>query len=669
MWKDFARFIFHIAFLLILSGALITHLTEESGTIRLRTDETTAAFVPTGNGARVSPLPFAIKLDTFRIVNYPGTDSPADYVSHVTLSDKRGNRKGKISMNNILKHNGYRIFQQSYDPDGQGSLLLVSHDPWGTSVTYAGYIFLIIGMIALLFSPKSTFRITLKRGKWKSWIVILFITPCAFQKADATPKTLSSADAEAFGNILVQFNGRITSIESIAIDFTRKIYGCDHYGNFTSTQFMAGFLLSREDWNLEPAIKLKGEREKEIIGTDKRFVSIVDFYTNEGNYKPREVYEKARGLSLNSPEIKTLRKLDEKMELILSLQNRDLLKIFPSVSERGPRLVSFQEFQDSHGTDSLLQFLPELYERYSKNIPCDDLIQAFIKEQKEILGQAVPSESTLSTEKLYIRTNHLPWCCHLTLFTGLCLFLAMFFKKKKLQEFGLKTGNAVLFFCTLYLTFLIILRCIISGRPPLSNGHETLLCIAWISQIFTLFLSRKVKIIIPLGLIASGFALLTATLGESNPQITALMPVLNSPILSIHVSLMMVAYALLLLVTLSSLSALIFQRLPSGKERLEIHKDLNLIILYPALFFLTAGIFTGAVWANISWGSYWSWDPKETWALISLLVYSFIFHGKSLPILNKPIVFHLYLIGAFFFILITYFGVNYFFGGMHSYGG
>lgn len=669
MWKDFARFIFHVAFLLVLSGALITHLTEESGTIRLRTHETTEAFVPTGNEARVSPLPFSIRLDTFRIVNYPGTDSPADYVSHVTLSDKRGNWKEQISMNDILKHNGYRIFQQSYDPDGQGTLLLVSHDPWGTFVSYAGYIFLLIGMIALLFSPRSTFRTTLKKGKWKSWIILLLMIPNAFQKADASPKTISPAEAETFGDILVQYNGRITSMESLATDFTRKIYGSDRYGIFTSTQFMAGFLLSREDWNLEPAIKLKGEREKGIIGTDKRFVSIVDFYTNEGNYKPGEAYEKARGLSLNSPEIKTLRELDEKMELILSLQNRELLKIFPFASGGNARLVSFQELQDSHDADSLLQFLPELYERYSKNIPCDDLIQTFVKTQKERLGQAAPSESTLTAEKFYIRSNHLPWCCHLTLSAGLCLFLVLFFKRGKRMERGFKIGHVILSLCTLHLTILIILRSVISGRLPLSNGHETLLCIAWVSQIFTLFFSRKAKIILPLGLIASGFALLTATLGESNPQITALMPVLNSPILSIHVSLMMIAYALLLIVTLSSLFALILHYKTKKNERLEIHQDLNIIILYPAVFCLTAGIFTGAVWANISWGSYWSWDPKETWALISLLAYSFIFHGKSLPILNKPTLFHLYLVGAFLFILITYFGVNYFFGGMHSYGG
>lgn len=669
MWRDLSRFVFHTAFLLILSGALITHLTSQSGVIHLSTGETTATLVTTDKGEGTFLLPFSIRLDTFRIVNYPGTDTPSDYISHITLSDEQGERKTHISMNNILKHNGYRIFQQSYDPDGHGTLLMVSHDPWGTSATYAGYILLLVGMVALLFSPRSIFRDTLKKGKWKCWTILLLIIPVAIQNADAAPKTFPPTDAEAFGDILVQYNGRITSIESLATDFTRKIYGSDRYGKFTSTQFMAGFLLSREDWNLEPTIKLKGVREKEIIGTDKRFVSLVDFYTNEGNYKPREAYEKAMGLGLNSLEAQTLRKLDEKMELILSLQNRDLLKIFPSVSERGPRLVSFQEFQDSHGTDSLLQFLPELYERYSKNIPCDDLIHAFVKTQKERLGQTAPPESALIAEKIYIRGNHLPWCYHLTLFAGLCLFLVLFFNRREWLEYGFKIGHVILSLCTLYLTFLIILRCVISGRLPLSNGHETLLCIAWISQIFTLFFSRKAKIIAPLGLLASGFALLTATLGESNPQITALVPVLNSPILSIHVSLMMVAYALLLIVTLSSLSALILYYKTEGNERLEIHQDLNIIILYPAVFCLTAGIFTGAVWANISWGSYWSWDPKETWALISLLAYSFIFHNKSLPVLKKPIVFHFYLIGAFLFILITYFGVNYFFGGMHSYGG
>lgn len=666
MWKDFARFIFHTAYLLILSGALITHMASESGIIHLRTGETSVAFVSTDNDEHTVLLPFAIRLDSFRIVNYPGTDTPSDYVSHISLSDEQGERTTHISMNNILKHDGYRIFQQSYDPDGHGSLLMVSHDPWGTSVTYTGYILLLIGMMALLFSPRSIFRDTLKKGKWKCWAFLPLIIPGSIQYADATPKTFPPTDAEAFGEILVQYNGRITSLESLSIDFTRKIHGSDHYGDFTATQFLAGYLLSREDWNMESAIKLKDEKEKEILGTDKKYVSIVDFYTVEGLYKPKEAYGERWGSSLNSPEKKALRELDEKMDLILSLQNRELLKIFPYVSGGKTRLVSFHELQNA---DTLLRFLPELYERYSKNVPCDDLIRAFIKTQKERLGEAAPTESALTAEKIHIRVNHLPWCCHLTLFAGLCLFLLLFLNQRGWLEHGFKIGYAVLSLCTLYLTFLIILRSMVSGRLPLSNGHETLLCIAWISQIFTLFLFRKVKIILPLGLIASGFALLTATMGESNPQITALMPVLNSPILSIHVSLMMIAYALLLIVTLSSLSVLVLHYKTGENERLEIHQDLNTILLYPAVFCLTAGIFTGAVWANVSWGSYWSWDPKETWALISLLVYSLIFHRNSIPTLNKPIVFHLYLIGAFLFILITYFGVNYFFGGMHSYGG
>ena len=168
------------------------------------------------------------------------------------------------------------------------------------------------------------------------------------------------------------------------------------------------------------------------------------------------------------------------------------------------------------------------------------------------------------------------------------------------------------------------------------------------------------------GFLLSGFTLLVSYLGQMNPQITHLMPVLSSPLLSAHVSIIMMAYALLAFMMLNGLYALILSTLDREADLTSL-TVLSRLMLYPAVFLLSAGIFLGAVWANISWGRYWSWDPKEVWALITLMIYAVAFHRQSIPLLRHPKVFHAYLLLAFLAVLMTYFGVNYFLGGMHSY--
>lgn len=159
----------------------------------------------------------------------------------------------------------------------------------------------------------------------------------------------------------------------------------------------------------------------------------------------------------------------------------------------------------------------------------------------------------------------------------------------------------------------------------------------------------------------SGFALLVSYLGQMNPQITPLMPVLVSPWLSTHVSLIMMSYALFAFMMLNGILALCLRR--SARMLMLLSR----LLLYPAVFFLGAGIFLGAVWANASWGRYWAWDPKEVWALITFMVYGAAFHARSLRIFRSPLFFHIYMIVAFLTVLMTYFGVNYILGGMHSY--
>ncbi len=693
LWKRAGVFSIHAAFLMILCGALITHLTSFSGQIHLRNGES-GNLIQTNqsnnNDAMGKELPFTIRLDQFSIITYPGTDTPADYQSDITLTDQKGSQKARVSMNKIVRKDGYRLFQQSYDADGQGSVLMVSYDKWGARITYIGYLFLLIGMGLTLFDPKSNFRNAIKNSQgnaniWKGGAIALLLCATPWHSASAESLTLTEQEAEAFGNILVQHQERITTLSCLANDFTKKLTGKNHYKDYNATQVLAGWLFSREEWQYEPMFKVKGQTERSLIGIDQPRARFVDFFDSNGEYKLRKHYMQKARKDLNAPELKPIKRLDEEVELVLMLQSGALLNIFPAQGDYGIQLFSPRNFPQGGvtGSDSILvnNFLPLLYEKYSQRKnktmdagqgvgskeDCTHWIEKFCQYQREKLGDKVPSQWRIDAEKLYLRIDKLPLCSYITLLFGIISLFCLFLKKgaDSLQ----RICHVSLFLSCAYLTLLLSLRGVVSGRLPLANGHETLLCIAWMAQLFALCFYRRWHILLQLGLMASGFAMLTATLGAKDPQITPLIPVLNSPLLSLHVTLMMISYTLLFFVTLSSLIALLSHWLQHDDSRLAQHQTLNTIILYPALFCLTAGIFLGAVWANVSWGCYWSWDPKETWALISLLIYSYNFHGKSLPFLQKSIRHHLYQIITFIAILFTYFGVNYLFGGMHSYGG
>jgi len=216
-------------------------------------------------------------------------------------------------------------------------------------------------------------------------------------------------------------------------------------------------------------------------------------------------------------------------------------------------------------------------------------------------------------------------------------------------------------FC--YLTLVLGLHWYISGHMPLVGTYSVMMLMAWLTTIAMTAMRKSLPIIEPVGFILAGFTMLVASLSFADPQAQNLAPVLNSPLLGVHVLCMMVSYTLFGLTALIGIMGLI----QKSEQSQSMLRDISLTILYPAVFILTTGTFIGAVWANISWGSYWSWDPKETWALITMLVYSAMLHSSVISRFNRPRFFHIYAILAFLTVLITYFGVNLLLGGMHSY--
>lgn len=669
--KNFSRLLFHLSLIVILLGGGITHFTHDSGIIHLRQGIQYNEFTSLENN-RIVRLPFKIKLSQFNIINYPGTTTPADYESIVCIEESANNSfSAKISMNNILNHNGYRFFQTNFDTDLMGTVLTISYDKWGGTITYIGYGLLFFSILLLIIDPNGKFRQLLRNGNWKTFLLFLFIFLSPFD-SNATVQ-LSENDLKSLGEILIQHQGRITTLENFATDFTRKIYEKKSYKGFTAIEVLFGWILSPEEWQHEPMFKIQSDIEKRVVGRNDEYVKFTDFFNSEKHYKIENHLSKLNSIEKKEKEWEKLRSADEKVQLIFMLQSESLLKIFPIKNGNNVELITAKEIDldQIKNKETLLskEIFTHLIISAKNGNSCNNQVTQLKKIQLDVLKEMTPSKLQLKTEHIYLQCNYLSFAAYITLAFGIIAFILLCFQLIqgiKIPYFH-QLSTTILSSSYLYLTFLLVLRVIISERLPLSNGHETLLTIAWLAQIIALSAQKKVRLSVPFGLLISGLALLASTLSEMNPKITPLTPILNSPLLSIHVSFMMIAYTLIGFIT--TISLLTLTLLPRKKKNMSIanYTLLNRLLLYPTIFFLTAGIFIGAIWANISWGNYWSWDPKETWALISMLYYAIAIHNESLPFLRKPLYFHLYLLVGCLLILTTYFGVNYFFGGMHSY--
>ncbi len=670
--------LFHLSFVLILIGALATHLSGERGRVILRTGETARGCILEDGNVQV--FPFEITLLDFQIRHYDGTDVPADYTSVLIINHKKNIDNQidtiSVSMNNIYKSDGFRFYQTSFDPDMQGSTLTVSYDPWGVPITYTGYLVLLISMIWILLDKNSGFRKLLNNTISKTICLIFILSFINISKTEAKQlQTFDRETADEFGKILIQHQNRITTIETYANDFLRKISGKRSYKGYTSTQVLCGWILAPQQWQEEPMIKVKSDlvRQKLRIGEKAR---LIDFFDNNRQYK---LLSPEIGLSTRNfydKKMKDWTQMDEKIEIIVALHAGDVVRVFPFTennSDNGNiRLLSPNEMKNKHLSkeDSLLTncFFPLLYENFQRGDDCKKWIQHFRKYQIERLGKNAPSPTRLKAEQIYNHIYAIPICSYITISVGLIAFIfACLELTRKIKRVPTIPIYSYITLVWLYLTTILVLRTIISNRLPMSNGYETLLLISWLSQGISLLLCKRMKKIYLPGLLLSGFALLGASISDMDPQITPLMPVLNSPLLTAHVSLMMISYTLAGFITLVSLLSITLHFTTKNPETEEKLVLINRILLYPTVFCMATGIFIGAVWANVSWGSYWSWDPKETWALISMIVYGFAFHCQSIRFFQKPLFFQFYLLLSILCLLITYFGVNYYLGGMHSY--
>lgn len=683
----------HLSFIIILAGALLTHISAKRGMIHLRIGQPTDTYMAQDEeqGMKEEKLPFSLCLQKFEAKMHDGTNAVADYSSKFTVIDGDDKSEGEVSMNNIYSHRSYRLYQSSYDEDGKGSVLAINADPYGIPVTYTGYALLFISLVWMLFDPKGGYRKLLKSPLLKKGALItaLILSMGNIQKLHAESATgnlqnavLPKETAEKFGELHILYNDRICPVQTFALDFCKKIYGARSYQGLTAEQVLSGWVFYGNTWANEPFIKIKSGEMKTAMNLPD-YASLNTFFNREmGGYTIGQYVQEY----YNGQQDKFHQQaadIDGKIQIIMELREGISLKVLPYTFTKNVKATKDHSFIKAGTTtwfspvDKLPQAVEHQHALYIRNVfsllngdvkagntsRVNEFFVKMKKYQEVSSGNSLPTNIQYKAERI---NNAFPFATILFMANLTLGFIALFYtiyrmtKKREVKVLDIALP-ILLVVSFLALTFGLVLRWIISGNVPMSNGYESMLTVAWFVMLIAIFMQFRIRLVMVFGFLLSGFFLLVSHINQMDPAIGQMMPVLNSPLLSMHVSIIMMSYALLSLTFICGIMGICMR---SHGEELQA---LSRVFLYPALTYMGFGIFIGAIWANVSWGNYWSWDSKETWALITFMIYAVVVHTQSLPVFRKPLVYHIYITLAFLSIAMTYFGVNYFLTGMHSY--
>ena len=680
LYRRMPVFLLHAALLLILLGALLTWLTAESGSLHLRLDETLRRTVPEGTHRRA--LPFDITLTAFSVEHHPGTSAAADYRAELTIEGDAAEQH-VLSINRIVRTHGTRLLLGRFDADHRGVTLLVNTDPWGIPVSYAGYALLALSFLFVLRSRGGMFRRTLRRLSAAA-VLLLALPVQAAAEVEARLTTLSPEQAEQFGALLIEHEGRIQPVASFARQFTRRLTGKTDWQGYTAVDVLAGFAFFPEAWQHAPLLKAEGKelRRRYALG---RHVAFADLFDARGDYILLPYWDVLNGAARPEGWLADAARLDSRVREVQTVTEGTALRLFPPEAHGGaawlaPNAMATDTAEAAFFRNNILRYV-----RLSLRGTGVGVEQAFQKIQawqRQAGGASLPSDAQLRAEHLLWQTFSPAWAARLCLTVGLILFVLLLYACRT----DASSRQAVLvrvaaqpwlpMMAWAYVTYGLALRGVAAGRVPMASGYETMLCLVWcvLAVAAACGLRRVLKgwgraaapslSMLCLNLAAfmvAGFGCLSCGFSFMDEAITPLMPVLGSPLLAVHVSLVMLAYAGLAFTFADAVIALCVPRLS------EMLSNVSRLMLLPSLFFLSLGIFLGAVWANISWGSYWSWDPKETWALITLLVYALPAHGNMFLPAGKSRSLHLYFLFAFLVLLMTYVGTNTLLPGLHSY--
>ncbi len=692
-------FLLHVSIIVILLGAAITRYFGYEGQLHLRDGESKDFIMvekSKANPTDVYPkkLGFTVRLDRFVLRKYPGSMQPSSYDSYVTIIDKAHHKTFQyhIYMNHILVYRGYRFYQASYDMDGKGSILSVNHDP-GMYVTYLGYLLLAIGFFWSMVYKKSRFMLTVKKLK-KSGLfgIALFLMSAhnlhAFDLHEYIKKSLKPSNQWAL--TLVQERGRIEPMDTLDLDIVHKMTYKSHLLGMNYNQIVAGMVAFPQEFQKLPLIYVGHPTIRKLLGIKGKYAPYNAFFDAKGNFKFQKQVDQALRTPNKDRNVlqREFLKVNERVYVAFTVYTASIFHLFPTphASRMNYKWFSLPELEqavkmglmspmDANFYFNLFKNLVYGYQTYNAQAVKKARLKIY-QLQKTYSGKILPSPSRIKWEITYNRLQIFPKLIGIYSTLGLIAIILGFIEILKLKKYKkLELIIVILGWIAFLLhTGNMILRWYIAGHAPWSDAYESIIFIAWGAAFASLIFFRRSMLAFGAGFFVAGMFMMVAHLNNIDPQITNLVPVLKSYWLLVHVAVITSSYGFLAVGSmLGFLNLILFAIEKYFKRDLELQiKQLNNIIyiaLYIGLALLSIGTFLGGVWANESWGRYWSWDPKETWSLISMVVYALVIHTKMIPKMRGEFIFSLLSFLSFFFILMTYFGVNFYIAqGLHSYG-
>ena len=675
-------------------------------------------------GSKILDLPFDIKLNDFIAERYPGTEkSYSSFESKVTVFDEQeGSFDFHIYMNNILNHKGYKFFQSSFDPDEKGTILSVNHDYWGTWFTYLGYYLLYFGLLAILLSKGARMEVLRNQlDKIKRKKAELTILAFAFFALGVNAQTTHTSDhqmlrptaqqldsilsdnitpkeqSDLFGHLVIQdSDGRMKPVNTYASELLRKLSKKDVYNDFSANQVFLSMQESPQLWYNVPIIYLKPKKAdtiRQLIGIPKeqKYAALIDFLDKNLNYKLGPFLEEAYSAQVPTAIQKEFKEADQRVSLLFNTLEGDALRLFPIPEDENNKWVSSKEFvrQNLSVGDSLYaNFIKTGFLAYLATLQNDKLqntdftqskklLKAIKKTQQRYGGDTMLSEKKIKTEIKYnkydIFKRLFSWYMYASSLMFVLLIVQILKDKSKVLNISVSVFKVLLYVCFALHTAGLIARWYISGHAPWSDAYESMIYVAWATMAFGVMLGQKSNLTFASTAFVTAMILMIAHWNWMDPSIGNLQPVLNSYWLMIHVAIIVGSYGPFALGMILGVISLLLMILTNSKNKQKMAlsvKELTIInemALTVGLVMLTIGNFLGGMWANESWGRYWGWDPKETWALISIMIYAFVIHMRLVPGLRNRLIFNIASVLAFGSILMTYFGVNFYLAGLHSY--
>jgi len=686
-------------------------------------------------GSKIYELPFGIKLNDFIAAKYPGSESYSSFESKVTVIDQSNNNTfdQRIYMNNVLDYKGYRFFQSSYDPDEKGTVLSVSHDFWGTWISYIGYFLLYIGLMAILFDKNTRFgdlkkkldKVKAKKASMMT-VIVLFMTIGTFAQDHIherpTQKQIDSVlskykvseeHAAKFGRLIIQdYGGRMKPANTFASELLRKVSKSDTYAGMNADQVLLSMAMMDRVWNNVPILSLQRGNDsiRTVLGLpkDAEYASLVDFIDPKtGSYKLTEILLEANRAKEPNKFEKDFLDIDRRVTLLNWAISGEVFRVLPVPGDKDNKWVNYREATEGRikGMDTMRMIIPMYLQSLGEAVNTGDyklpnsLLEGLNKIQHQYGKNVMPSDDKVEAEILYNEHDIFKKLYRYYMIAGVLMMVFVIlkiFRNRKWLRVAVNVFYGIIMFLFALHTLGLIARWYISGHAPWSNAYESVIYVGWATVLFGFLLSafsykpvfkfsavlkaffglsekHRSELTVASAAFVASIILWVAHQSWTDPEIGNLVPVLNSYWLMIHVAVIVACYGPFTLGFILGIVALFLMLFTNSKNKEKM--DLNIkeityineMALTVGLVMLAIGNFLGGQWANESWGRYWGWDPKETWALVSIMVYAFVIHMRFVPALRSRWIYNFFSVLAFASILMTYFGVNFYLTGLHSY--